>query len=411
MSGSPNWRVFRAYLYARRLNWKLRNRSLLRSHQSEEMQRWRDYVKDAFPRHDPDTLKMDKATLMGDFSAYNLERLTAEEVRQKLSEGYVHHDIACGASTGTSGNRGFYVITDAERYKWLGIILAKALPEIWCVQHRVAIILPQNSALYQTGNQTPRLKVQFHDLTNGPEVWGPSLLEFDPTVIVAPPKVLRWLAENADLDRLSPKRLFSAAETLDQPDRQIIEAAFGLRLGQIYMATEGLLGVTCSKGTLHLTEDYVKFDFDWVSDQLASPILTDFTRRYQLMAGYALNDLLHLDDQPCTCGSPLQPVKEIVGRQDDVFWFGERMVTPDVMRNAVLKADHRIDDFRIQQTQDEDLVLSLHADLPDEIKASAQAALEQLLQGRGVRSRITQKTLSKGGLFSRKLRRIERLQT
>ncbi|MGA0235882.1 MAG: CoF synthetase, partial [Alphaproteobacteria bacterium] len=157
------------------------------------MQRWRDYVKDAFPRHDPDTLKMDKATLMGDFSAYNLERLTAEEVRQKLSEGYVHHDIACGASTGTSGNRGFYVITDAERYKWLGIILAKALPEIWRVQHRVAIILPQNSALYQTGNQTPRLKVQFHDLTNGPEVWGPSLLEFDPTVIVAPPKVLRWL--------------------------------------------------------------------------------------------------------------------------------------------------------------------------------------------------------------------------
>ena len=332
-------------------------------------------------------------------------------MRQKLSEGYVHHDIACGASTGTSGNRGFYVITDAERYKWLGIILAKALPEIWRVQHRVAIILPQNSALYQTGNQTPRLKVQFHDLTNGPEVWGPSLLEFDPTVIVAPPKVLRWLAENADLDRLSPKRLFSAAETLDQPDRQIIEAAFGLRLGQIYMATEGLLGVTCSKGTLHLTEDYVKFDFDWVSDQLASPILTDFTRRYQLMTGYALNDLLHLDDQPCTCGSPLQPVKEIVGRQDDVFWFGERMVTPDVMRNAVLKADHRIDDFRIQQTQDEDLVLSLHADLPDEIKASAQAALEQLLQGRGVRSRITQKTLSKGDLFSRKLRRIERLQT
>ena len=104
-------------------------------------------------------------------------------------------------------------------------------------------------------------------------------MQLNPTVLVAPPKILSWLARNTDLDRLTPRRIFSAAETLDAPDRAEIEAAFGLRLGQIYMATEGLLGVTCRKGTLHLTEDYVKFSFDWVSNELASPVITEFSRR------------------------------------------------------------------------------------------------------------------------------------
>ena len=410
MSFSANRQVLGAYLHARRLDRALRTRSALEGYQNNKLRHWRQYVLDTFPQHNLETLRMNKAILMNDFSAFNRERLTAEEVRQKVSEGYVHHDIACGASTGTSGNRGLYVITDAERYQWLGIILAKALPEVWRVQHRVAIILPQNSALYQTGNQTQWLKVRFHDLTAGPEVWGPELLTFKPTVIVAPPKVLRWLAENADLDRLKPKRLFAAAETLDQPDRQIIELAFDLPLGQIYMATEGLLGVTCSHGTLHLTEDFVKFDFDWVSDNLATPILTDFTRRYQLMSGYELNDLLHLQHEPCACGSPLQAVKEIVGRQDDVFWFGEDMVTPDVMRNAVLDADHRIDDFRIQQKLDGSVVLSLPNKFSAEIKDAAQAGLERLLRARGLNPQITRDDLNKNDLFSRKLRRVERMQ-
>lgn len=374
------------------------------------MRYWRQYVRDTFPQHDPDTLRMSKAVLMNDFAAFNRERLTAEQVRQKLSEGYVHHDIACGASTGTSGNRGLYVITDAERYQWLGIILAKALPEVWRVQHRVAVILPQNSALYQTGNQTQWLKVQFHDLTAGPEFWAPALLSFKPTVVVAPPKVLRWLAENADLDRLKPKRVYAAAETLDQPDRHVIENAFGLPLGQIYMATEGLLGVTCAHGALHLTEDFVKFDFEWLSDNLATPILTDFTRRYQLMSGYELNDLLHLQHEPCSCGSPLQAVKEIVGRQDDVFWFGEHMVTPDVMRNAVLDADHRIDDFRIQQKLDGSLVLYLPTEFSSDMKAAAQSGLEKLLTARGLTPQITRADLNKDDLFRRKLRRVERIQ-
>ena len=411
MSVSPNGRVLRSFLRTRWLAAKLRNRTDLNLHQQTQMKLWHDHVLESFPHFDPTTLSMTKESLMADFAAYNQERLSAEEVRRGLASGYVHHDVTCGMSTGTSGNRGLYVVTEAERYQWLGVILAKALPDVWRTRHRVAVILPQFSALYQAGNQSRMLQVEFYDLRSGPEKWAHELLQLNPTVLVAPPKVLSWLAQNADLDRLKPKRVFSAAETLDAPDRDLIEAAFGLRLGQIYMATEGLLGVTCGKGTMHLTEDYVKFSFDWVSNELATPIITDFARRYQLMAGYEMNDLLRLQDQPCACGSPLQAVTEVVGRRDDVFWFDSVMVTPDILRNAVLDADQAITDFRIQQTYDSQIILRLPPDVPDSIKAKAQDNLRSVLRGRGVEPEISFEELAQDDLFARKLRRVERLRT
>lgn len=86
----------------------------------------------------------------------------------------------------------------------------------------------------------------------------------------------------------------------------MIEAAFG-PLEQIYMATEGLLAVTCRDGTLHLCEDSVKFEFEPVGEGLVSPLVTAFRRQAQIMARYRLNDLLRLSTSPCRCGSPLWP--------------------------------------------------------------------------------------------------------
>ena len=75
------------------------------------------------------------------------------------------------------------------------------------------------------------------------------MLAFAPDTIVAPPKVLRRLAESG---RLTARHIFSGAEVLDPLDRAVIEAATGGTVREIYMATEGLLGVSCPLGTLHL---------------------------------------------------------------------------------------------------------------------------------------------------------------
>ena len=411
MQPSATVAVFRAFLHARWLQARLKTRAALEAHQQRGLRAWRSHLAASFPHLTGEALVMDKARLMADFPAYNQGQITADEVRAALDTGEVRPGVACGASTGTSGNRGLYVITDQERYRWLGTILAKGLPDVWRRRHRVAVILPQNSALYQAGNQSRWLKLAFYDLRDGPEAWGAALEAFGPTVVIAPPKVLRWLAENADLDRLRPRRLYAGAETLDPPDRRIIEENFGLRLGQIYMATEGLFGVSCSHGTLHLTEDFVRFDLEPVGEGLVSPRMTDFSRRYQVMSRYQMNDLLQLSDKPCACGSPLQAVEAVVGRQDDVFWFDEIMVTPDVLRNAVLNADPSIEDFRLRQGTDGRVELALPLGLSEMVKAAALQGVETLLKRRGVEASVGLAELDQADLYARKLRRVERLRS
>ncbi len=347
---------------------------------------------------------------MADFATFNRGRITTEEGwRAFETTGRIGH-VSIGASTGTSGNRALYAITPAEQDRWLGTMLAKAVPRFLTEPERVAVILPQSSALYEGANRSRLLRLQFFDLRQGFESWLPSLEAFAPTTIVAPPRLLRHLAEQAG--RLSPRRLFAGAETLDPIDRTVIEARFGKKLGQIYMATEGLFAVSCAHGRLHLAEDVNHFEFEPVEGGLVSPLVTGFRRRFQVMARYRMNDLLRLSDCPCTCGSPLTPVDEVVGRMDDAFLFdradGARvLVTPDVMRNAVLDAARAIADFRILREGRDRVALVLEPSLAQESANTALNALEQLFARRGLVLHVLLRRETMPFDAQRKLRRVE----
>ncbi|RWM24971.1 F390 synthetase-related protein [Mesorhizobium sp.] len=351
----------------------------------------------------------DKALLMGRFGDFNIHGLTATEAWAALARDGRAGSLTVGASTGTSGNRGLFVISEAEKYRWLGAILAKAVPDLLWRGIRVAVILPQNTGLYDSARKSRLIKLAFFDLTLGPEHWREALEAFEPTVIIAPPKMLRHFATEGF--RLTPKRIFSAAETLDPVDRPVIESFFKLPLDQIYMATEGLFAVTCRQGGLHLAEDSVFFEFEPAGEGLATPLVTAFRRRTQIMARYRMNDLLRLSEQPCRCGSPLRCVDEIVGRMDDVFRLasanGPIFVTPDVLRNAVLKADRRIDDFRLIQTAPDAVELKLPATLADDAAAAAHETVRRLLEARKADATVALVRAPLPLETSRKLRRVE----
>lgn len=358
---------------------------------------------------------MDKAALLANFAALNVEGVTLEEARAALDGTGPErpHGLQVGQSTGTSGNRGVFVISEAERFTWLGVILAKTLPDVIFKSHRVALALPGFSALYASAAETGRLKLKFFDLGLGVESWRADIAAFDPDVIVAPPKVLRALAEERTI---RPVHVFSGAEVLDPLDRTAIEAGFGAVVREIYMATEGLFGVACPHGRLHLAEDVVAFEFEYpnAGSPLAAPLVTDFTRRTQIMARYRMNDLMELADGPCSCGSPLQAVARIEGRQDDVFHFvsGEGvpvMVTPDVLRNAVVDADRAITTFHIAQTGPAAVRLSLAADLPARAAMAATAALAAAIRRAGGPEVELKLKAGVDVPFDRKLRRVERV--
>lgn len=359
---------------------------------------------------------IDKAGMMAAFERYNVLRLDAQAARKAWQDDTAPRGFAVGASTGTSGNRGFYVVSDAERHAWLGVILARGLPGFWRQRLRVAVMLPSNSRLYDAANESGRLALRFFNLNDGLDRQASTVEAWRPDVVIAPPKVLRRLAERDSA--LAPRHVFSGAEVLDPADRRIIEARFGSPVREIYMATEGLFAVACPQGRLHLLEDHVAFEWETApgSETLLAPVITDFTRRSQIMLRYRMNDLLDLDPAPCPCGSAFTAVRAVVGRMDDVFLLARPpgatdlppvAVTPDVIRNAVIDAGPCINDFRVTQIAPDRVDLRLPrqsaAALPD-----AQRALSALFVRHGAQVEIDARAEALPVSDARKLRRVVR---
>ena len=321
---------------------------------------------------------MDKSDLMADFSRYNVPRITNAQGWEAFAGNRQIGDLIVGASTGTSGNRGLFVISQRERFAWLGAILAKAVPDFWRHRDRVAVLLPLDTPLYDSANQTSRLRLAFFDINRPLETMVTELEAFAPTLLIAAPRILRRIL--ALKIKVTPRRVFSASEKLEDIDRRVIEQGFGTPLGEIYMATEGLLAVSCKQNRLHLAEDCLHFEFERAGGDLVAPIIADFSRKTQIMARYRMNDLLALDPRPCPCGSPLMVVKEVVGRQDDVFSLpsvsGTTVeLTPDILRNTILDTDRAIPDFRLLQTGPNVVELRLPAAI---LTTRGQAVRERL---------------------------------
>jgi len=412
----PELNAVVAYARAAALGVTLSSRERILRYQNRHCARLTSYARSEIPfYHDAgpaftDLPMIDKAVQQSRFEAFNRPGITLDEVTGALQSGReTVRGYFVGQSTGTSGNRSRFVISPAERFIWLGTIVAKALPEALFRRRRVALALPGLSALYQSAQSGSRISLAYFDLALGVQAWRADLRRFAPDAIVAPPKVLRLLAEDGSLAGV---QAFSGAEVLDPLDRALIERATGRPLREIYMATEGLFGVACRRGTLHLAEDVVRFEWERVpGSHLVSPIVTDLVRRVQPMLRYRMNDLLELSNEPCPCGSAFQAVARVHGRMDDVFEFqtprGSVVATPDILRNAVVDADPRITDFRITQACDGHVIVALDALLPEAVHETARDAVERALHRLGVSVRVE----SVRGIvprLDRKLRRVER---
>lgn len=407
-----------AFVRARYLAMTLRSRAAIARHHDRRLGR---LLEDSLPRfpfyrgHLEGGFTalpiMDKAELMANFAACNLGGYSAQFVRQSLGEGRgAAGGFHFGQSTGTSGNRGVYVISERERFIWLGTILAKTLPDaLWC-RHKVAIALPGMSSLYSSASAGSRIRLAFYDTADGVEAWEDALVGFDPDTIVASPKVLRHLAERG---KLPACRIFSGAEVLDPLDRAMIEDATGKTVREIYMATEGLFGVSCPHGTLHLAEDVVHFEWEDAPGEgtLKTPIVTDFTRSAQAMVRYRMNDLLELSDAPCPCGSAFQRVMAVHGRADDIFLLANGSgaivtVTPDVVRNAIVDAHPGINDFRAVQIGPALIAITVGGADRDMANRACAA-----LRGKLAHLGVTAEIIVQDGIavpFDKKLRRVRR---
>jgi putative adenylate-forming enzyme len=339
-----------------------RQRRLLRSHVGFLRRRSPYFRKLLATRSFAQLPLMDKSVMMGRFDEINTVGAVKDEALAVAIANERSRDFdadlgsnSVGLSSGTSGHRGVFVVSSAERDAWVGTVLARTLPRGKLLGHRIALFLRADNSLYESVGSRA-VSFRYFDVYSDMDDNIARLREYRPTILVAPPSVLRMIARAADAGgfEVVPQRVYSVAEVLEIADERRIAASLRQsRLHQLYQCTEGFLAHTCEHGVIHLNEDNILFEREALDTERFTPIVTDLRRRAQPIVRYRLGDVLRARARPCSCGSALTAIERIEGREGDTLTFRgvdgrDVPVFADVITRALLYADG-FDEYRITQ--------------------------------------------------------------
>lgn len=332
---------------------------------------------------------INKKIMLENFDTLNTARITLKDaltVAQKAEYDRIFsptiNGYSTGLSSGTSGNRGVFLVSAYERAFWCGTILAKMLPHSIFKKTKIAFFLRANNNLYET-IKSPILKFKFFDLKKDVALNLQELNDFQPNILLAPPNMLKIIctAQEHNEVHLNPYRIISVADVLHKDIKSKLEKVFNQPIHQVYQATEGFLGYTCKYGKLHLNEDMIHIRKKYLDKKRFVPIITDFCRTTQPVINYELNDILIEDTSVCPCGSHFVALQAIEGRCDDILRFknsdGEMInIFPDFVVRCVLSADSQIEYFKVVQNS----VSSVQFHIPDDISQERKKNLLNFLE-------------------------------
>ena len=351
----------------------------------------------------------EKSEFMRDFESINTRGIKLDEAMKVALDAEHCRDfsstisgVTVGLSTGTSGSRGLFLVSEKERAYWVAIVLQRILG-MSLKRRKVAFFLRANSKLY-TSVQSRLIQFNFFDLLEPLNEHVARLNSLQPNVVVGQPSLLMMLVDaqqSGQLDIL-PNRIISVAEVLSPEDQKAIETCFSVPVQQVYQCNEGMLGQSCAHGNIHLNEDGLLIEKDWLDSVRFMPIITDMRRKIQPVVRYKMNDILHVTE--CTCGSNMIAISQIEGRTDDVLKFhNEHVLFPDFIRRTIIGAHSEIKNYQVIQEAPGALDLYVSPSAHWEV---ARRALQDLLQAQNIEGVVIQKLASKRHQLGSKYRRI-----
>ncbi|HEX9060365.1 MAG TPA: F390 synthetase-related protein [Clostridia bacterium] len=353
---------------------RFKNREKLLKWQNKELMKHVKRVVSASPFYkelykncdinNPEALPIiDKKIMMDNFNTLNTRNITSEEAFKIALEAEntrnfepLINGTTVGLSSGTSGNRGLFLVSTKERLAWAGCALARLLPSGIFRKQKVAFFMRANSNLYSTIN-SKRISFKFYDILESMESHINTLNSQKPTMLIGAPSVLRILADAQKEGKLciDPVKIISIAEVLEDIDKEFISHVFKQPVYQVYQCTEGFIGYSCKYGTIHINEDVVMVQKEYLDSTRFIPVISDFKRFTQPILRYRLNDVLVEKKETCKCGSVYLGIEKIEGREDDIFYLNSKSDTrivavfPDFIRNSVIAASENILEYRVVQ--------------------------------------------------------------
>jgi len=371
------------------------------------------FYRELYAGRDPGDVRslptIDKARMMKAFDRLNTAGLKLDEAmefalaaeRDKRYLGYWRERYVVGLSSGTSGARGLYLTDRAISQRLPFAFLARSGMPWRLLPFRIAFFL----RIFSQG---------FADI-NGPLIslhYMPTMLAIDDAiaginelranVLMGPPSMLRLLARERKRITAPIGILVSYAEVLEDNERAMLERVFGVRVVEIYQASEGLIACPCRAGRLHINEDLVFVELlDEHGREIKTPgqpcrrmIVTNLYNEVQPLIRYELNDLVELGP-PCECGSAFRVIAKVIGRDDDILYFPRSdgalgHVFPDVVSRWIITASPHIDEYMVEQPEPGKLVVALElsadADVED-VKTRVAQSMQRGLAEHGLAAR------------------------
>ena len=364
--------------------------------------RRRNFIKNTLPKsefyskyEDFDDLPLgNKKLLMDNFQKINVLGIGSDEAFQVGIEAERGHrkdsmidSVTVGLSSGTSGNRGIFLVSESERAAWVAAVLVRVIG-VSLKQRKVAFFLRANSELYESVRSN-LLAFQYFNIFQPMETHWEELLRLKPSIIVAQPSVIIELIIQSERDYIpwSIEKIISVAEVLTPKDEQIISTWAGIKVDKVYQCTKGFLAHTCSKGNLHWNSDFILVEKEWLNEDQYIPRITDLKRTTQPIVRYAMNDVITKGE--CSCALKSEVIGSIDGRMDDVFKWetSEETITifPDFLRRTVAFSNPKISDYQIIKRNQDIFLWILGA---EESYEAAESALTQLFLKKGVSTEL-----------------------
>lgn len=313
---------------------------------------------------------MNKTTFMENFDAINTQGITKEAALKVALEAENSRDfhneiqgITIGLSTGTSGKRGIFLVSEDERAMWVALVMQNVIKPKFLQKQKVAFFLRANSNLY-SAVESSLFKFSYFDIFKPINVLLDTLNHYQPGILAGPPSMLVdiCLAQKNKKIAIYPQQIISFAEVLHANDKELIENTFQLKITEVYQCTEGFLGSTCQYGTMHLHENFIQFEKEWIDNERFYPIVTDFSRHSQPIVKYRMDDILQIKTSPCACGSALLAIEKIIGRDDDVLIFQGKKVYPDLISRKIAQCTDAFYKYEIVQTANNQLTIGIECD-------------------------------------------------
>jgi phenylacetate-CoA ligase len=154
--------------------------------------------------------------------------------------------------------------------------------------------------------------------------------------------------------------VFSTAEKLFLPQREVIERVFGCRVYDCYGSSEVQnIATQCALGRMHVNADYVVLELDKTGGERgARPFLATSLLNYAMpFIRYRNEDCGELIDEVCGCGNNFPLMRLNIARVSDNFTLPDGRVVHGEFFTHLMYGSEGIETFQFHQIRPDQIIL------------------------------------------------------